>query len=177
MKLPTKIAFMIVGACSLLALAQACETPKCFDCNTCDKDCSKVKQDCDSNCIVQVREFLCKMETDNCKEINGCNVPPTPVTIYPAASYDESRPEWKSQTFQARKNCCYKLSGIYDNTLSGIKNNGACVVLYDGADCTGASVKVDSTWSADCLKWIECPARINAGGILFNDKTSSFQLC
>lgn len=119
------------------------------------------------------------MENENCVKAYGCDILPVPVTIYPAANYDESpsHPEWQSQTIQARKNCCYKLTGIYDNTLSGLKNNGACVQLFDGADCTGTSVTVDSTWTVDCLKWIDCPSRLSAGGPAFNDKTSSFKLC
>lgn len=148
-------------------------TKKCFDCNTCNKDCTNVAQDCDSDCLVQTRQVLCNMENENCKKVNGCNVTPVPITIYPDYNYDDSKPEGKAQTIIARKNCCYDLSGIYDNTLSGLKNNGACVQLYDDANCAGASIIVDSSWTSDCLKWIDCPART----VKFNDKTSSIQLC
>lgn len=174
MKFQITIVVVLLGACSLLSMAgAACTLQNCFDCNNCNKDCTKLEQNCDSDCLVTVRQFLCNMENENCKKVNGCDVKPVPISIYPAANYDESRPEWKALTVQARKNCCYKLSGIYDNTLSGLKNNGACVQLYDGSDCTGASVKVDSTWSVACLKWINCPAN----QVKFNDKTSSFRLC
>lgn len=179
MKIQAKfLIFLFVSCISLVSLSDAaCETPKCFDCSKCNKDCTNVKQDCDSDCLVEVRQFLCTMENANCNKVNGCDVAPIPITIYPAANYDESQAAWKSETIQTRKNCCYNLTGIYDNTLSGLKNNGACVTLYDGADCTGTSLKVDSSWTLDCLKFIDCPARINARGIKFNDKASSFQLC
>lgn len=180
MKFQPKIVLFVIGACSLVSLAKAaypCTQQNCFDCNQCNKNCANVQQNCDSDCIVQVRQFLCKMENENCKKVHGCDVAPVPISIYPASDYNESRPEWKVQTIQARKNCCYNLTGAYDNTLSGLKNNGTCVALYDASNCSGASVRVDSTWTPDCLKWIDCPSRINAGGIKFNDKTSSFKLC
>lgn len=180
MKFHTKVSLFIVGTLlSLISLTNAaCEQPKCFDCNLCEKDCTNVKQNCDTDCIVQVRQFLCKMENENCKKSQGCDVPPVDVIVYPAKDYNESKPEWKGQTISARKNCCYKLSGIYDNTLSGLKNNGACVKLYDTSDCTGTvSVTVDASTSAECLSWIDCAARLTAGGTAFNDKASSFELC
>lgn len=169
-----KMFVFIIGVGSILSLANAvCETPKCFDCNKCNRDCTKLEQNCDSDCLVKVRQFLCNMENENCKKVNGCDVPPVPIAIYPASKYDESRVDWKALNIEARKNCCYNLSGIHNNTLSGLKNNGACVQLYDGANCSGASIRVDSSWTIDCLKWIDCPANVNK----FNDKTSSFQLC
>lgn len=178
MKYLTKVVIFMIGACSLLSSTTAlCETPNCYNCDLCNRDCTQLKQNCDTDCIVQVRQFLCQMENANCKKTQGCDVPPVAVSIYPAANYDESRKEWIAQVFQARKNCCYNLSGVYDNTLSGIKNNGACVQLFDGANCTGASIKFDGTSTVDCLKWIDCPARIAASGVYFNDKTSSFKLC
>lgn len=167
-------AILILGTVTL-AIAQYEETI-CFDCNTCKKKCNDV-QNCDSDCLVGMRNVLCELENENCAKVFGCDVPPVAITIYPAANYDESQTAWKSQTIQTRKNCCYKLTGIYDNTLSGLKNNGACVKLYGNSDCTGDSVIVDSTWSAECLKWIDCLSRLKAGGIGFNDKTSSFKLC
>lgn len=169
MNYPTKLVIFMIGACSLLSSTNAlCE-------DLCNKDCTKLKQECDTDCIVQVREFLCQMENANCKK--RCQLPTVTVSIYPAANYDESRNEWKAKVFEARKDCCYSLSGIYDNTLSGIKNSGACVELYDAADCTGASVRFDTTSTVDCLKWIDCAARVAAGGVKFNDRTSSFKLC
>lgn len=180
MKLHGRIILLILGVCGTLLYTNAqCVQPNCFDCKTCNKDCTAaaLRQNCDSDCLVNVRKFLCQMENENCVKAYGCDIPPVPITIFPAANYDESQAAWKSQTIEARKNCCYKLSGIYDNTLSGLKNSGACVQLFDGSDCTGTSITVDSTWSADCLKWIDCPARITAGGIVFNDKASSFKLC
>lgn len=161
---------------SLSIYACECNTPKCFDCTSCNKDCTNLRQNCDSDCIVNVKEFLCKMENENCKKQHGCDVPPVNIVIYPAINYDESKPQWKAQTIQARKNCCYNLSGMYNNSLSGLNNNGASLKLYDGPNCTGKSITVDSTWSADCLKWIDCTTRTKPGGIPFNDVTSSFEL-
>lgn len=176
MKSLTNLVISLLGAW-LSSTNALCKPENCFDCNKCNKDCTNLEQNCDTDCIVQVREFLCNMENANCKKAHGCDVPPNLITIYPAADYDETRPEWKAQVFEARKDCCYNLSGIYDNTLSGIKNNGACVELFDGANCAGESIKFDATATTDCLKWIDCPARIAAGGVKFNDRTSSFRLC
>lgn len=180
MKLKASIVFLILGSwVTLTFAANQCAPTNCFDCDKCNKSCNEeaVKQNCDTDCMIKVRTFLCKMENENCVKVNGCDVPPVSIVIYPAANYDESRTEWKAQTIKARKNCCYKLSGIYDNTLSGLKTSGACVQLFDNSDCTGASLTVDSKWSAECLKWIDCPSRLSAGGAAYNDKASSFKLC
>ncbi len=176
MKIQAKILIFIIGVCSLMALADAaCKPKQCFDCNTCNKSCNKrqLQQCYDNSFLSRLRELLCLLENRYCKKYNNCDEKSFPITIYPAANYDVSLPAYKPSTIRARKNCCYTLTGIYDNTLSGLQNNGACVQLYDGSDCTGASIKVDSTWSADCLKWIDCAANPNK----FNDKASSFQLC
>lgn len=179
MQFEAKICILVIGAClTLLSLANAvCETQKCFDCNMCNKDCTNVQQDCDSDCLVQTRQFLCKMENENCKKVRGCDIPPIPITVYPAAFYDVSKPAWEPLTILARLDCCYNFSGKHNDTLSGIKNSGACVKLYADPYCSGPSIVVDSGFTPYCLSWIDCPDRLNAGGIAFNDKTSSFELC
>lgn len=182
MNLQTKIVIFIIGTCCLIATTNAagcqcqCETPKCFDCNICNKDCTKLQQNCDTDYIANARRFLCEMENENCKKKQGCDVPPVAVSVYPA-NYLATEPQYQPQHFQARKNCCYRLTGINDKTLSAIKTGGACVQLFEGTDCTGANIKLDSTTPAACLEWIDCDARIKAGGIKFNDRTSSLQLC
>lgn len=181
MKLSVSITvLLILGTLVTLTFSvDQCVPVNCFDCSKCYKNCNAfdVGENCDTDCAVRIRRFLCQVENETCAKVNYCDVPPVDITIYPASNYNETKKEWKSQTIEARKSCCYPLIGIYDNALSGLKNYGKCVQLFDGRDCTGRSVTVDSTWSEECLKWIDCPSRIKAGGIAFNDKTSSLRLC
>lgn len=199
MKNLTKLTIFIIGACCLLSPTNAsysknefystkslcpprpfCSTKNCFDCNECNKDCTNLIEDCDTKAIIEMRKLLCELVNANCKKTRGCDYPPVTIEIYPAWMYDESQPDWKKLVFQARKNCCYNLSGIYNDTLSGIKNSGVCVQLFDYPDCAGESVKYDGTMGTatdDCLKWIDCAVRIEAGGKPFNDRASSFKLC
>lgn len=173
------MALLIIGVCATLSYASGqCVQQNCFDCNTCKKNCTgaALRKNCDSDCLVSVKTFLCQMENENCVKANGCDIAPVPVTLFPAAGYSEAQANWKPQTIQASKNCCYKLSGDWDNTLSGLKTTASCVQFYDNYDCTGTSIIVDSSWSNECLKWIDCDEQFKKRGA-FNDKASSFKLC
>lgn len=186
MQFQAKILIFIVSACSLWSIVSAaCPDVQCYNCSLCNNDCTKiVEQDCDSDCLVKVRKFLCHMENEHCNQVRGCNVPPVNVTLYPAKDYDVSQPAYQPETIQARKNCCYTLTGQYDNTLSAVKISpaGSCVQFFDNSDCTGPSITIDSSYSSECLSWIDCTPQTAApptglGRIKFNDKASSFKLC
>lgn len=144
---------------------------ECFDCSLCDYQCN---QACDSSHST----FLCTSLIEQCKIDHGCNDPGTGtnITIYPAAYYDTSQPQYKPQTLNMRKNCCYELTGIYDKTLSGLKTNDICVILYSGHGCIGQTLTIDSNFP--CLSWIDCPERLGTkGATAFNDQTSAMRLC
>ncbi|KAG4070954.1 hypothetical protein HA402_001391 [Bradysia odoriphaga] len=186
-----RAAAFIIGLCCIVSFADAdttedtCVIPQCFNCTQCEVDCNTLDEACDTECVGKARKFVCELEKDHCRQMGGCNTPPTSIQIYPSAYYYTWRREWAPKTIEMRSNCCYNLNNPawqpwYDNTLSALKKpRNACVILYDGLDCSGASVKVDSTWTTLQLQWIDHASRTSppVNGIKFNDKTSSMSLC
>lgn len=170
------VIFTIAALCSLISLV-ASESDK-LDCDGGCKD--TCDQGIDLNLVFKLLKYLGELLSKKKCE-RGCDEYPFEyeTEIFPAINYDTTtKPEWKSLILGMNKNCCYDLNGIYNNTLSGIKPNGACVILFDGATCTGPSVTIRPDISVECSKWIDCTARVSQQGAQpFNDKTSSLQLC
>lgn len=189
------VVFIIIGVCSLTSLSTAPSCPcecsenkekcskRCFDCKECDYKCY-------DDCSSEFGKLLCTLAIKQCKVDTGCNKPATEVIIYPAINFDVSKDVWKPLTLNMRKNCCYELPApLYDNTLSGLKTNGACVILYDGHGCTGDELTIDKNFKCfnsdncdkdfKCVPWIDCDERVKApnNGQLFNDRASSLRLC
>lgn len=154
-----------------------CIPENCFDCTKIKKDCTKVRQNCDSDEIFELRQRLCEKVKET-EKLHGCDIPATSITIFPAAHFDESIPDWVRLNVDIRKDCCFNLSGLYYKTLSGIKiAENACVELYDGSNCTGESLRIDSSFPSEWREWIDCESRLNSGGAPFNDRTASLRLC
>lgn len=179
MKVQQKFVILtIVGLCSLISLAttHSCELHdhKGYE-NTCD-------QKIGSKLFALVSSFINALTAllSNKKCERDCEAEPFEYTveIYPAADYDTTQVQYKSLLRGLNENCCYELSSIYNNTLSGIKPNGACVILFDGAGCTGLNITIKPNISVECSKFIDCDTRLSKpGAISFNDLTSSLRLC
>lgn len=170
---------IIIGVCSLASLSTALTraqcAAQCFDCSLCDYE---YNQECEST----FSAVLCRFLIQQCKIDHGCNKPTTDIIIYPANDFNASDlPELQPLTLNMRKNCCYELTGFYDETLSNIKTLGACVNLYSDHGCTGNVLRVDRNFpcarSNTNVITLDCPQRINAGGVRWNDVPSSMRLC
>lgn len=178
MKFQLKVAiFTIIALCSLVSLVTSDE----LDCERgCRNTCGQKSDPQVIGLISTLIQYLEKLLTNELCERDCCNEKPFQyeIEIYPAKDFDITLPEYKPLTLGLNRNCCYELSGIYDNTLSGIKPNGACVKLFDGAGCSGAFVTIQPDICECCLKWIDCNIRLSEPGALcFNDRASSVQLC
>lgn len=177
-----KLLFIIIGVCSLASLGTATCACKRKQCSTECFDCTRCNYDCYQECGSPFSDYLCDWLIQQCKIDHDCNKPTTSVTIYPANDNTaHEKPEYEAKTFNMRENCCYDYTGIHDNTLSNIKINGACVKLYSEHGCTGSVLTLDSNFpcplSSTNVITLDCPARIQAGGVRWNDVPSSMRLC
>lgn len=184
MKFQQKLVISIIGICSLLAVAtsnsgKSDRDKKCGK-SDCQKEC-EIEQKLDCGLISKLIKYLTELSSKkNC--VRGCDVTPFDynITIFPAGNYDTTTNPvaFASLNLGLNKNCCYGLSGIYYQTLSGIIPNGACVKLFNGANCTGTSITILPNISLDCSKNIDCAERLSQpGAVNWNDQTVAVQLC
>lgn len=149
------------------------------DCSDCIRDCSEAAlfDPCENDCINKLKVLLCDLLVIECNERNQC--PRTNVQLYPAIDYNDSQDAWIPKNVSLAPNSCLNLEGKYYKTTTGIKFESPddCVILYSNLDCTGQQLEIEGSWPEECLKFIDCDARIAAGGIPFNDETASLSTC